>query len=69
MGEHASDGSPEDSGGRTVVYEGPARVGEETFPEELAEFDFISEERSGDIDALTSDDGDSLSWTSERSYH
>jgi hypothetical protein len=37
-----------------------ARVSEESFSEELREFDFVSEEGSGDVDAFASDDCYSL---------
>ncbi len=60
MGEHASDCSPEDSGGGSVVDECSARVGEQSLSEELREFDFVSEEGSCDVNAFTSDDCYSL---------
>ena len=61
MGEHASDGSPEDSGRSAVVDKGSAGVGEQSFPEEFSEFDFVSEEGASDIDAFAPDDDHSLS--------
>lgn len=61
MRKHASDGSPEDSGGGTIVDKGSAWVGKESFSEEFREFDFISEERAGDVDSLAPDNCNSLS--------
>ena len=60
MGNHASNGSPKDSGGSSVVNKSSAGVGKKSFPQELCEFDFISEERASNIDALTSDNCHSL---------
>lgn len=41
--------------------ESSSGVGEKSLPQEFGEFDFVSEEGSGDIDAFTSNDGNSLS--------
>jgi hypothetical protein len=42
------------------VDEGSAGVGEESLAEELAELDLVAEEGAGDVDALASDDCNSL---------
>jgi hypothetical protein len=54
MGQHSSNGSPEDTGRSTVVNESSAGVCEESLSEELGKFDFVSEEGSCDIDTLCS---------------
>ncbi len=64
-GQHASDGSPEDSGGTSVVRKACAWVSVSSLSEELSELDFVSEERSGDVDLFSSDDDDSLAYISE----
>jgi|JI9StandDraft_1071089.scaffolds.fasta_scaffold165887_1 hypothetical protein len=61
MREHASDASPEDSGGSTIMNKSSAGVGEESFPKELGEFDFVPEEGPSDIDAFAPNNCYSLS--------
>ena len=61
MGKHASDGPPEDPGGRAVMYKSPAGVGEQSLPQKLGEPDLVPEEGAGDIDALCAHNRYSLS--------
>jgi len=42
------------------VDEGSAGVSEESLPQELGELGFVPKERSGNVDALSSDDDDFL---------
>lgn len=61
MRKHSPDSSPENSRGGAVMHESPAGVGEQSLSEELTKLDLISEERSSDIDSLSSHDSHSLS--------
>ena len=60
MRKHASNSSPEDAGGRAVMDEGSARVGEKSLAEEFGELNLVSEEGAGDVDAFASNDYNSL---------
>jgi len=42
------------------VDDGPSRIGEKSLPEELGEFDLVSDERACDVDSLSSDNCHSL---------
>lgn len=44
---------------------GSSGIGKKSFPQKLWELDFISEERSGYVDGLTSDNYYSLTYMSE----
>ena len=48
------------------MYESSAWVGEEPLSEELCEFDFVSEEGAGDIEAFSAYDCYSLTCFSEK---
>ena len=62
MRKHASDGSPEHAGGSAVVDKGAAGVSKQTLAHEFAELNLVAEERAGDIDSLSSNDDDALTW-------
>ena len=60
MGKHASDGSPEDSGGGSVVDSTSSGVVDHLLSHVFRELDLVSEEGAGDVDSFRSDDNDSL---------
>jgi hypothetical protein len=66
--EHTSDGPPEDARWTSVVHEACSGVGVAPLPQELAELDSIPEKGSGNVNALGSDDDDSLSCITKRLY-
>jgi len=61
MGKHASDGSPEDSGGGSVMDDTSSGVVDHLLSHEFRELDLVSEEGARDVDSFGSDDDDSLS--------
>ena len=60
MGKHTSDGSPEDSGRRSVMGGTSSWVVNHLFSLEFRVLDLVSEEGARDVDSFSSDDNDSL---------
>lgn len=61
VGKHTSDGSPEDSGGSSVMGVTSSGVVGHSLSEEFMEFQLISVEGTGDDELFTSNEDDSLS--------
>jgi hypothetical protein len=60
VGEHGAERSPEHAGGRLVVNKVLLRVGVTSLVDDLALVQPVSEEGTGDVDALATDDSDAL---------
>ena len=60
MGKHASDGSPENSRGGSVMDDTSSGVVDHLLSHEFGPFNLVSEERARDVDSFGSDDNDSL---------
>lgn len=60
VGEHSTDGAPQDLGGGAEVEGASARVGVLTLVKEIVVLDTVADERSGNRDALSTDTDDLL---------
>mmetsp|Transcript_9588 Transcript_9588/g.18798 ORF Transcript_9588/g.18798 Transcript_9588/m.18798 type:complete len:269 (-) Transcript_9588:8-814(-) len=61
VGNHTTNDPPEDAGRRTVVERSLLRVRVHSLLEESVVFEFVAEERSGNVNLFTSDNNHSLS--------
>ena len=62
MRNHTTDGTGEDTGRSTVVeWTALLWVDQMAFVHEVVEFDLVTESVTGDVDQITSDDGNVLS--------